>query len=78
MPSSGWYSKKFNKAGLTYELGITIFHNELVSTNGPFPAGQNDKKIFTKPRGLKSIGDHEGYVGHPDQSMTRNALFPMR
>jgi hypothetical protein len=81
MPSSGWYSKKFNKAGLSYELGIAIFHNKLVWINGPFPAGQNDKQIFTKPQGLKSkippgkraIGD-EGYVGYPDQITTRNGL----
>jgi hypothetical protein len=26
MPSPGWYSKKFNKAGLAYELGIAIYH----------------------------------------------------
>jgi hypothetical protein len=29
MPSSSWNSKKFNKAGLAYELGIAIFHNKL-------------------------------------------------
>ena len=28
LPSSSWYSKKFNKAGLVYELGIAIFHNQ--------------------------------------------------
>ena len=81
MSSSGWYSNKFNKAGLFYELGIAIFHHELVWINGPFPAGQNDKQIFTKPGSLKSkmlprkrtIGD-EVYVGHPDQIPTRNGL----
>jgi hypothetical protein len=81
MPSSGWYSKKFNKAGLAYELGIAIYHNQLVWINGPFPAGQNDKKIFNKPNGLKSkipagkraIGD-EGYVGNPDKITTRNSF----
>jgi hypothetical protein len=51
MPSSGWYSKKFNKAALAYELGIAIYHNKLVWINGPFPAGKNDKKIFNKPTG---------------------------
>jgi hypothetical protein len=62
MPSSGWYSKKFNKAGLAYELGIAIYHNQLVWINGPFPAGQNDKKIFNKP------------VGNPDKITTRNSF----
>jgi hypothetical protein len=54
MPSLAWYFEKFNKAGLAYELGIVIYHNQLVWINGPFPAGQNDKKIFNKLNGLKS------------------------
>ena len=81
MPSSGWCSKKHDKAGLAHELGIAIFHNKLVWINGPFPAGQNDKKTLTKPDGLKSkiprrkraIGD-ECCVGHPDHITTRNGL----
>jgi hypothetical protein len=24
LPSSGWYSSKFNKAGLTYEVGVSV------------------------------------------------------
>ena len=78
-PSSGWYSKKFNKAGLTYELGVAIFHNNIVWINGPFPAGQNDIKVFRKPGGLMSkipdgyraVGD-EGYRGEPSKVSTRN------
>ena len=50
-PSSGRYLKKFNKAGLTYELGVTIYHNKIVWTNGPFPACQNDMKVFRKQMG---------------------------
>jgi hypothetical protein len=82
MPSSGWYSKKFNKAALVYEIGVAIYHNKIVWTNGPFPAGQNDKKVFNKPGGLKEkirqtgkrgVGD-EGYVGDPNQCATRNSL----
>jgi len=78
-PSSGWYSKKFNKAGLTYELGVAIYHSKIVWINGPFPAGQNDMKVFRKPDGLMSkipadcraIGD-EGYRGEPSKVSTRN------
>lgn len=53
-PSAGWYSKKFNRAGLAYELGVAIFHNQIVWINGPFPARQNDLKIFRKENGLMS------------------------
>jgi hypothetical protein len=82
MPIFGWYSKKFNMAGLAYELGITTFHNKLVWINDPFPAGKNDKKMFTKRRGLISkipsgkwtIGGDEAYLGYPDQITTRNDL----
>ena len=52
-PSSKWYSKKHNGAGLVYEIGIAIWHNQLVWINGPFPAGQNDWVVFTKENGLK-------------------------
>ena len=80
-PSSGWYSKKFNKAGLTYELGVAIYHDNIVWINGPFPAGQNDMKVFRKPNGLlskipdgcRAIGD-EGYRGEPSKVSTRNAF----
>lgn len=80
-PSTKWYSNKFKKAGLTYELAVAIYHNKLVWMNGPFPAGENDKSIFEKPNGLASklkgkqgvIGD-EGYRGNPKKVSTRNSL----
>ena len=82
-PSSGWYSKKFNKAGLVYELGVAIYHNKIVWVNGPFPAGQNDMKVFRKedglmakiPEGCMAIGD-EGYRGEPQKVSTRNKYNP--
>ena len=80
-PSTGWYSKKFNKAGLTYELGIAIHHDKLVWIHGPFPAGQNDMGIFKKENGLlsrippgKKVIADEGYVGEPDCVATRNTF----
>ena len=80
-PSSGWYSKKHNRAGLTYEIGIAVHHNNIVWINGPFPAGQNDMKVFRKPDGLlskipdgcRAIGD-EGYRGEPSKVSTRNSF----
>ena len=78
-PSSAWYSEKFNKPGLAYEIGLAIYQSKIVWTSGPFPAGQNDNIIFQKPNGLKSkipngslaIGD-QGYRGHPEKVSTRN------
>lgn len=80
-PSTKWYSQKYNKAGLTYEIAVAIHHNKIVWVNGPFPAGENDKKMFEKPNGLASklkegqlvIGD-EGYVGNPEKVGTRNSM----
>ena len=79
MPSTKWYSPKYKQAGLAYEVAVAIQHNRIVWVNGPFPAGENDKKIFDKPGGLKSklkegqalIGD-QGYRGTSGKVATRN------
>ena len=79
-PSTKWYSQKYKKAGLTYEVAVAVHHNQIVWVNGPFPAGENDKKMFNKPGGLRSklkgrqkcIGD-QGYKGDPDKIATRNS-----
>jgi hypothetical protein len=68
-----YYSHKFNKAGINYELGIAIASGKLIWMIGPFPAGKNDLQIFTggglKARLLqlnkKGIGDG-GYSGHKE------------
>ncbi len=75
-----WYSHKFNKAGINYELGISISQNRLVWMNGPFKAGLNDITIFTnkglkeklRANGKKAIGDG-GYSGHSQQISTPNS-----
>ena len=55
IPSTSWYSQKFNGPGLTCELGIAINHNKLVWIHGPERSGNgNDLAIFTRPNGLKS------------------------
>ena len=78
-PSTKWFSPKFKKAGLSYELGISIWHNNLVWINGPFPAGTNDITIFKTSKGLlaeipegKIVVADEGYRGVPDAVSTRN------
>ena len=78
---SKYFSHKFNKAGVNYELGIAIASGRLLWMNGPFKAGQNDLNIFVK-EGLeqrllllkkKAIGDgiyrgHEKAVSYPNYS----------
>jgi DDE superfamily endonuclease len=76
---SEYYSHKYNKAGINYEIGISLAESRVVWLNGPFKAGVNDIKVFTR-HGLKqkleetnkkAIGD-KGYVGHPDVVSTYN------
>lgn len=53
-PGKKWYSKKLNKPGLLYELGVAIWSNRLVWINGPFLPGEDtDLTVFRKPGGLK-------------------------
>lgn len=75
-----YYSHKFAKAGINYELAISIADSRLVWMNGPFKAGSNDGKIFRDGGlrdklmqiGKKAIGDR-GYVGYPNECCTYNA-----
>ena len=64
------FSHKFAKAGLNYEIGISLTDNHVIWMNGPYDGGQNDARVF-KDYGLKDkleeadvkgIGDL-GYVG---------------
>jgi len=74
-----YFSHKFGKAALNYELGIALSTSRLVWMNGPFPAGESDNKTF-KTRGLmkkleetgkRGIADG-GYPGHPQLLSTPN------
>lgn len=38
------FSHKYNHAGMSYELGISLSKNQVMWMNGPFKAGANDKK----------------------------------
>jgi hypothetical protein len=72
------FSHEYGKAGLSYELGISISESKLVWLNGPFMAGKNDVQIFKRDlkqklrsTGKMTIGDC-GYIGHPYQCSTPN------
>jgi hypothetical protein len=75
------YSHKYNKAGRSYELGISLTAG-LIWMNGPYPGGTNDITIFRQPGGLKekleqlgkmAIGDR-GYRGEKDLVSYPNAV----
>ncbi len=71
-PSAEWYSHKFHKPAVVYEIGLDIYESRVVWTNGPFTAGQSSLAVFHKPGGFKTmvpfgkklIGDN-GYQGEP-------------
>lgn len=67
--STCWYAKKFNTAGLRYELAVCIATGDIVSFNGPFaPKGNPDINIFRyKLKGMLAPGEQvltdQGYRG---------------
>ena len=75
-----YYSHKYNKAGINYEIGISLSEPRVVWMNGPHPAGMNDVLVFSEYglkdkldlHGKKAIGD-QGYVGHPTHVSTFNS-----
>ena len=73
-----YYSHKYNKAGINYELGISLASQKLIWMNGPYKAGTNDVTVFKKKLrrrlemlGKKAIGD-SGYNGHQAFCVTPN------
>ena len=63
--NSKYYSHKYGKAGVNYELGISLSQNRLVWMNGPFPAGESDSRVF-KRHGLKHHLQSKGKRGIAD------------
>jgi DDE superfamily endonuclease len=68
-PSSKWCSHKHKSARLAYEIGISIYNNQVVWINGPFKAAKHNKTIFCEDgiadcllAGKKAIADR-GYRG---------------
>ena len=75
-----YFSHKYAKAGLGYELALSLKRNQLIWMRGPYKAGRNDKTNFVEPNGLrdklvsigkKGLGD-QGYVGHEHCLSTPN------
>jgi DDE superfamily endonuclease len=70
---TSYFSHKYNKAGMGYELGIHLWKSQLIWMNGPHKAGKNDSWVLQN-NGLleklrlinkKAIGDL-GYRGSQD------------
>jgi hypothetical protein len=70
-----YYSHIYNKAGVNYELGVSISYSRLLWMNSPFKAGKSDSSVF-RDRGLKeklrsigkkAIGDR-GYNEHTEKN----------
>lgn len=77
----GYFSHKHGSSGLSYEVGISIFTQQVVWLAGPFPAGKSDLSIFQREDGLiKKIPDghyviaDKGYQGEADIVRIRNSL----
>ena len=76
-----YYSHKSNQAGLTYEIGVSIYANALVWLKGPKPASTHDITVFREelknkiPDGKRVVGDN-GYRGEPNTISTPNVHDP--
>ena len=46
--ATGYWSFKYNHPGLSYEIGLSIFSDQIVWVNGPFRAGMSDLKKFQR------------------------------
>ena len=68
-----YYSHKFQRSGLAYELALSIFTNHIVWISGPFPAAMHDPDIFVLPNGLRSRMPH-GKKAIADSAYRRNAI----
>ena len=75
-----FYSHKFAKAGLRYEVGVCIQTGLIVWINGPFAAGKyNDITIF-RSKMIYELLDWEmveadqGYVGQPNKIRVKYEL----
>ena len=67
-----FYSHKFKKSGLRYEVGICILTGDIVWINGPYPCGSwPDINIFrdaliTELEAGERVEADDGYIGeHP-------------
>jgi hypothetical protein len=78
--NKAYYSHKFNQAGLNYEIGLSVFTNQLMWVQGPMPAGKHDITAFRNdglkgkmPNGKRAVADR-GYRGEPAKCSVPNRL----
>ena len=75
-----FYSHKFAKAGLRYEVGVCIQTGLIVWINGPFAAGKyNDITIFRSKMifellDWEMVEADQGYVGQPNKIRVKYEL----
>jgi hypothetical protein len=76
------FSHKFNQAGFSYELAISVYHNALVWMNGPYMASKHDVTTFREdglkartPAGKRGIADN-GYLGEKNILSVPNSSDP--
>ena len=66
-----WYSHKLHRAGLRYEIALSIVDGDIIWANGPYPAGRwSDIKIFRHRlkhflRNGERVEADRGYRGEP-------------
>ena len=76
------YYHKSNVCGINYELGMNIFQDTIIWTNGPFKYGSNNDRgklmehgLMDKPKEIdnKSLSE-KIYNGHPNEIKAFNAF----
>jgi len=74
-----YYSHKFHKAALAYEVALSVYQNKVVHINGPFKASTQDTTIFKGgvrkkiPKGRRAVVDN-GYKGKDKKTSKPNPL----
>lgn len=61
-------SHKFKQSALDCEIAISIFTQQVMFVNGPFPAGKNNTSVFKSAGGLadKMTAEIPGKIGVAD------------
>ena len=76
-----WYSFKYKKSGVRYEVGLCILTGEIVWIAGPYEYGKwNDISIFrnalmTELGPAKRVEADDGYIGEPPLHIKCRKIF---
>lgn len=76
--SSSWYSYKINHAGLRYELGISIYSNNIVWANGPYKPGEKTDLMVFRDVLKQQLESEEKVIAdniYRDEKCARKGLF---